>query len=83
MMFDTAKDMADARGMDLTQNPANPTLARIKCRACSWPYTPDGVYDVLLERYIAEPHGCFPCTWEATHGWRPKMLCNGNAQRFT
>ena len=44
-MFDTAKDMADARGMDLTQSPSNQQLARIRCRKCSWPYTPDGVCD--------------------------------------
>ena len=76
-MFDTAKDIADARGMDMVQCMSNPKLARIKCRKCSWPYTPDGIYDVLIERYLAVPHGCFPCVWQDTHGWRPKMLCNG------
>ncbi len=70
--------LADARGMTITPSPADPELARIRCQACGWPHTPPDVYDVLLERYCLAPHGCHPCTWEATHGRPVPMLFNGH-----
>ena len=67
-MIKQAMELADARGMTIVPNPADPALGRIRCRACGWPNTPPDVFDVLLERYIAVPHGCHPCEWEKTHG---------------
>lgn len=77
-MIKAAIEQADARGMTLVPSPTNPALARIRCRACGWPHTPQEIYDVLVERYLLAPHGCHPCTWTEAHGVGPvPMLSNG------
>ena len=78
MMIKQAMELADARGMMIVASPTSPTLGRIRCRDCGWPNTPDGIFDVLLERYVSEPHGCHPCEWAKTHGQRPRVSFNGH-----
>ena len=65
MPIKQAMRLAEARGMVIVPSPTNPALGRIRCQKCEWPNTPHDVFDVVLERYLLEPHGCAVCTGKA------------------
>lgn len=69
-----AMEIAERHGMVLAPDPQNPALANIRCKVCGWP---GREHDALIERYVKEPHGCHPCSWERAH----KTPCPGFPER--
>lgn len=56
MTLRRAMELAEQHGMTFVQSPDDPTLGRLRCKACGWPS--GDRFDVVIERFVKQPHSC-------------------------